>query len=195
VTACRHRQARGFSTQKPLAKAVNCCGATRKCRNARCQSSDFSDRGMRTDTVVPASLFFRTTNAPPSAPTRGTVSFGGVSRLISDGSTATTRLSHRDTPLFLTVPTTGCAVGPTISSWVRLKYGGTRRRKGEPTENTNLNLNRARQSSTLLFSSHCRAIAKSQCGTIPASARHPRLEFARPVARHRKLGVFRVPES
>ncbi len=34
-----------------------------------------------------------------------------------------------------------------------LKYGGTRRRKGEPTENTNLNLNRARQSSTLLVTS------------------------------------------
>ena len=32
----------------------------------------------------------------------GTVSFGGVSRLISDGSTAIPRPSHRDTPRFLT---------------------------------------------------------------------------------------------
>jgi hypothetical protein len=34
----------------------------------------------------------------------GTVSFGGVTRLISDESTAKTRLSHRGTPLLLTVP-------------------------------------------------------------------------------------------
>ena len=34
----------------------------------------------------------------------GTVSFGGVTRLIADGSTAKTRLAHRDTPPFETVP-------------------------------------------------------------------------------------------
>jgi hypothetical protein len=34
----------------------------------------------------------------------GTVSFGGVTRLISDEPTAKTRLSYRDTPLLLTVP-------------------------------------------------------------------------------------------
>jgi hypothetical protein len=34
----------------------------------------------------------------------GTVSFGGVTRLLSDESTTKTRLSYRDTPLLLTVP-------------------------------------------------------------------------------------------
>jgi hypothetical protein len=34
----------------------------------------------------------------------GTVSFGGVTWLISDEPTAKTRVSHRDTPLLLTVP-------------------------------------------------------------------------------------------
>jgi hypothetical protein len=49
---------------------------------------------------------------------------------------------------------TACSIGRAGTGNVAwLEYGGTRKRKGESPENTNLNLNRARQSSTLLFSS------------------------------------------